>query len=227
MIDVDVLIPVLGRPERAGPLVESLAVSARYATVRAYFLCSPGDTAQIAAARAANDHGIPCFVTVVEWEPGAGDYARKMNQGVAESSGEFFFYAADDLLFHPGWIERAAAKHLETGACVVGTNDLGNRSVTAGLHSTHTLVSRRYVECGTIDDPTRLLHEGYDHNFVDTEFVATAVARETFAHATDAIVEHLHPNWGKASQDATYRKGHARFGEDRALYDQRAALWTP
>jgi hypothetical protein len=46
----------------------------------------------------------------------------------------------------------------------------------AGRHSTHSLVTRDYVErFGTIDEAGVVLHEGYPHEFVDDEFVQTAM----------------------------------------------------
>jgi hypothetical protein len=80
-----------------------------------------------------------------------------------------------------------------------------------GRHATHSLVHADYRECGTLDEPWKLLHEGYWHNFVDDELVGTAMLRGTFAMAGDAHVEHLHPNWRKAADDETYRRGMASF----------------
>ncbi len=224
---VAVLTPVLDRPHRVAPLVASLADSSRFIPCEPWFICSPGDGAQIAALI---DAGVP--YQSVSWKPDVGDYARKINWGArraVKAGAEFVFLGADDLVFHPGWIERALACHLETHACVVGTNDLGHSGTQNGVHSTHTLVHRDYLECGTIDEPDsgKLLHESYDHWMVDPEFVGTAMFRETWAHATDSLVEHLHPTWKKSSDDATYRKGQRAVAADRALYDARRRLWEP
>lgn len=217
---IAVLIPVLDRPVRVRPLVESLRACSHVIECRPVFLCSPNDRREI---REVQKHAAP---VVVPFEQGRGDYAAKINYGVKHTSDPFVFLAADDLRFHPGWAERAVACWYETRACVVGTNDLGNSRVTSGRHSTHTLVHRDYAECGTADDPGVLLHPGYWHNFVDDEFVQTAISRETFAAAQDAHVEHLHPNWGKALEDHTYRLGIEHFNDDRAYFKKRSKLWT-
>lgn len=227
---VTVLVPVLNRPKRVSPLVDSLISSARFISLDLLFLCSPGDDEQRAAIRRVQGaHGPTCRVNALEIDdpPGRGDYAKKINAGFRNTATEFIFMGADDLVFHPGWIERALACHMETKACVVGTNDNGNRAVMQGEHSTHTLVHRDYGECGIIDNPDCgvPLYEGYDHNFVDTEFIQTAMARETWASAGDSIVEHLHPIWGKAENDETYKKGQLKFGTDRKLYESRRPLW--
>ena len=55
------------------------------------------------------------------------------------------FAGADDLNFHPGW-DTAALAVMDGWVQVVGTNDLLNPYVTAGLHATHYLVDRRYLD---------------------------------------------------------------------------------
>jgi glycosyltransferase involved in cell wall biosynthesis len=220
--DVAVLIPVLARPHRVEPLLASLLQTRGGHQVVPYFICSPDDDAQISKVR---EKLLDPFI--VEWPPERGDYARKMNYAWQRTQHEWVLFGADDLVFHPDWLDDALAVHEATSACVVGTNDLGNARVVRGRHSTHTLVHRDYGECGTIDDADVILHEGYWHNFVDDEFVQTAMWRQTWAFAAGSHVEHLHPNWGKAEGDATYRRGMEHFEEDRQLYRQRARLWNP
>lgn len=217
---IAVLIPVLGRPQRVEPLVASLKACSLVIQCRPYFLCSPGDDAQIEAVRASQS-----LLSIMEWPAGQGDYARKMNWGVEVSDEPFMLFGADDVHFHPGWAERAVAAWYETGACVIGTNDLGNARVQRGQHSTHPLVHRDYLDCGTADEEGLLLHEGYVHQYVDDEFVQTAQVRRTFAFARDAHVEHLHPDWGKGEWDGTYQRGKDGFEHDRVLYNQRKNLW--
>lgn len=228
VIHVSVLAPVLGRPERALPLVESLAASVTHPVFDAavLFLCSPGDVDQIAACMMTGAETI-----VVNWDAGSGDYARKINHGADRAAygydnpGDFVLLGADDLMFHRGWLEAALIVQLDTGACVIGTNDLGNRSVMNGSTSTHPLVHVNYIDEGLADGTPGLMFEGYDHNFVDTEFIETAKSRGTFAPALLSHVEHLHPFWGKGITDATYAKGAALLAEDRKLHRSRAHLW--
>lgn len=220
MTSVAVLIPVLDRPERAATVADSVVESDQRA--RPVFLCSPGDDAEIAAVDATGHASV-----VVPWPVGRGDWARKNNLGIRLVEDEWVLLGADDLRFHPGWFDACLDVAYRTDACVVGTNDMGNSRVVAGNHSTHPLVHRDYLGCGTIDEDGKILHEGYWHNYVDDEFVQTAQARGTFAPARFAYVEHLHPNWGKGRDDATYRRGLERFDDDRRLYEQRKRLWEP
>lgn len=223
-----VFIPVLNRPHRVEPLLASLLATTRErvksggdGVVAPVFICSPSDSAQVMEVELNG-----CTPLIVDWEPGRADYAKKMNYAWRHTDHDWVLLGADDLVFHPGWLEEALRVHDETHACVIGTNDIGNARVTSERHSTHTMVSRAYGECGTIDDPTVLLHEGYWHNFVDDEFVQTAMHRETWAFAPGCVVEHLHPHWGKAAIDDTYRKGLARFEDDQQTYAGRRLLWA-
>jgi glycosyltransferase involved in cell wall biosynthesis len=211
---VAVLIPVLARPHRVAALLESLAAATR-SPYRALFICDPHDHAEQQAVR---DAGAEALIV-------AGNYARKINQGVAASTDPLIFLGADDLHFHPGWLAHAR-QHLAPGIGVVGTNDLGNPRVVSGRHATHCLVTRAYASLGCIDQPGQLLCEAYAHNFVDDELVATARRREAWAFARQAVVEHQHPHWGKADMDATYETGLASFEADRELHRTRIPLWT-
>lgn len=184
------------------------------------FLCTLGDTAVIEAIDAVGaEH--------VDLDPNpVGDYATKINTGYRSTVEPLLFLGADDLAFHPRWFERAFS-YMSRRVGVVGTNDLGNARVMRGEHATHSLVSRSYVEqFGTIDEPGKVLHEGYVHEYVDDELVGTARKRQAWAFAPDSIVEHLHPNWGKAPSDAMYEQEGERMAASRKLYQRRARLWT-
>lgn len=218
---ITVLVPVLSRPQNAQPLVTSLLIGSS-ARPRMIFLCSPGDEEEIKACLRTEME-----VHVVDWENGPGDWAKKINRGVTLSTSEFFLLGADDLRFHPGWDDEALRVAEESGAGVIGTNDLGNATVMRGLHSTHPLVRRSYIEeQGTIDEPGKCLHEGYHHQWVDTELVETAKVRGQWAFAKDSRVEHLHPFWKKGRMDSTYEKALSTSQEDHAHFQSRRLLWS-
>jgi len=110
---------------------------------------------------------------------------------------------------------------------VVGTNDMGSKKVMEGRHSTHTMVSRSYVEnFGLIDEPGKVLYEGYWHEFVDDELVETAKSRSSFYMALDSRVEHVHPMWGKADWDEGYLDGDRRYTLGKRVFRKRRKLWT-
>lgn len=218
MTDVVVLVPMLGRAHRVGPLLDSLRTTAPDA--RPLFLVSPDDHPVHAAvdAEGADRVTVP--------GPSPGDYARKINTGLRASTEPLLFLGADDLRFHPGWFD-AAVEKMTGPVGVVGTNDLGSPRVIVGDHATHSLVSRDYADTfGTIDEPGKILHEGYPHEFVDDELVETAKHRGAWAFAADSHVEHLHPSWGKAPADPMYRQQRRRMAEGRPIYQARRHLWT-
>jgi hypothetical protein len=215
--EIVIIVPVLRRPHRAAPLVESVRSTS---DARVLFVASPDDDAEQQAVAATG-----ADILVLDQRPGCGDYARKINTAYRATSEPLMFLGADDLLFHAGWFGAAVAK-LTAGVGVVGTNDLGNPRVIRGDHATHCLVRRSYVdEFGTIDRAGEVLFEGYYHEFVDDEFVGTAKHRGAWAFAADSIVEHLHPHWGKAPTDDLYDAQARRMKASRPLYQRRRPRW--
>lgn len=215
--DLAILVPVLGRPHRVEPLLTSIEAATPEAHV--VFLCDPDDEPEhdaITAARRLRDLNVTMLCE-------GGNYAHKINVGVRSTTEPLIFLGADDIDPHPGWFEAALA--LLDRASVIGTADLCNRRVMRGEHSTHTLLTREYAERGTIDDQGCVLHEGYVHEYVDDEFIATAKHRGEFAFAPGAVVEHLHPMAGKAPVDALYAGMNQRMRQGRKLFAKRRALW--
>lgn len=215
LMDCVVLVPMLGRATQVARLVDSLHASTDRA--RLLFLLSPNDDD---VYRAVQGHDY----LVIPTPPGRGDYARKINVGIKVSTEPLIFTGAIDLHFHPGWLDIAQA-HMSHTVHVVGTNDLANDR-TVDTHSTHTLVARDYVQRGLIDGRPGLLCEDYLHEYVDDELVGTARHRGIYAHASHAVVEHLHPIAGKAAWDDSYRAMNLRMDRDRFLFGKRQKLWT-
>ena len=226
---IDVVVPVLGRPQNAQPLVESIRAS----TTVPYtitFVCSPHDLAeQNACAETALSGDDDIEVIIAQWESGPGDFAKKTNYGFALTHGEWVMLGADDLTFTDGW-DKAALAVGEKGFGVVGTNDCRNPLVIRGRHATHSLVSRRYISevGGTFSDGAGVVYsEAYSHQAVDNELVAAARGRNEWAFAHDSVVIHNHPIYDKTvAMDDTYRRALADGGADKRLYVQRLKEWS-
>ena len=221
MLDLVIIIPVLRRPQNVGPLVQSISGTTHvsYATV---FVASPGDQIEINELEQQNQF----YLLMDQSYENNGDYAKKINHAFNETEAIWYFLGADDLRFHYNWFEEAMKTHSRTEACVIGTNDLGNPIVKKGEHATHSLVLAEYVaECGTIDEPGKILHEAYPHEFVDNEFVETAKCRGAWAFSHRSMVEHLHPNWKKSANDAIYAAQPERMRLGKKVYEQRKKLW--
>lgn len=218
---IDILVPVLGRPTRAQPLVDSIHANTTV-PYTLLFLVSPGDNAQY---RACLDTG--ANVLQVENATGRGDYARKINVGYSVTANPYLLLAADDLEFTPGWDETALAVQRMSGCGVVGTNDMANPHVIAGEFSTHPLVTRDYIreQGGSLDGPGIVYSELYRHNFVDRELAALAQSRGEWAFALESKIIHHHHGFGAAPDDATYRKGREHFALDSRLFRKRERQW--
>lgn len=211
---VAIIIPVLGRPQRVGPTIESVMV-ATPEPHRLLFVVNDDDTDELAALERA---GADVLVVPADRR----SWACKINDGYRTTTEEWIFTGADDLDFHSGWFPRALAWASDTTA-VIGTNDLWNPRVMTGAHSTHSLVRRSYAdEQGTIDQPGLILHEGYPHQFADDELIQTAMARGVYVHAFDSIVRHLRP---LKPDDATYRLGEQSHRTGKHLFLNRRRLW--
>ena len=213
---IDVLVPVLGRPQNAQPLVDSLAASTDGA--RLTFVCSYEDDDQIRACEATGAN-----VLFLARDPGPGDYARKINLGFLYTHREFVFNGADDIDFTPNW-DDAVLREMRPNIAVVATNDMANREVRRGVFGTHNLIRRTYIEerGGTREGtPGVVMHEGYDHSYVDRELCDVAQQRGVYAFAKRSVVRHRHPLWRTAPWDDTYRRAVSKAREDQALYDTR------
>ena len=219
---IDVIVPVLGRPENAMPLVQSLHDSGADGYALITFVCTGGDKAEI---RACRDTG--ANVLTVGWPAGPGDFARKINYGFQQTDGDYIFMGADDIEFTPKW-DTIALNMMRGRIGVVATNDKANRQVMRGEFGTHCLISREFIDTlgGTYSqEPGVVLYEGYDHNFVDRELCDLAKSRRAFAFANRSIVRHRHPLWRTASWDPTYRKALKEFTADPRLFAERSRAW--
>jgi GT2 family glycosyltransferase len=222
--DLAILVPVLNRPQRVAPLLDSIEAATPRA--RVFFLGQLYDTAENQAIqrefkRRDSDDGLRICQNLE-----GGTYAEKINRGCRHPKVRepLIFLGADDLEFQPGWFE-AAADRLGNGVEVVGINDLIPRRRSRRGHATHFLMSRSYAELPTIDGGEGPLHTGYFHWCVDDELIATATARGAYVYAPEARIKHLHPMTGEVADDATYRKGRSRARQDRQLFRSREALW--
>lgn len=153
-------------------------------------------------------------------------YAEAVNLIYSKLTQPFFFLASDDVVFYPNW-DFEIMKVMNEDWDVVGTNDLHNPEVLAGVHATHFLVRKEYIENtgGTIDKSYPVLYN-YRHNYCDTEFIETAKVRGAFTPCLTSIVEHIHWAWGLAQVDPVYEKGRLANPQDYATFASRKNLWA-
>lgn len=204
---VAVVVPVLSRPQNVPTFMRSLKSSTGLAS--AYFVCDPDDTAEQDAVR---KHGGKVLLK-------AGTFAQKANHGVRSTSEPWVLLVGDDVLFRPGWYDRAI-RAAGDRFHLVGTNDLSDLDRQLAVHP---LIRRSWIDehGASWDGPGTVAHEGYGHCFVDNEWTAVAAHAKVLTFAPDAVVEHLHPLFNKATVDPIYEKGQASYEADRELWDRR------
>lgn len=196
-----VICPVLGRPQRVRPLADSLNASIETELadgweVELVFVCSSDDKDERLAVTSAGFD--PLVVGVMA---DSHQWGTKVNRGIDVVDADWYLLAADDLRFHPGWLTAAIRTHEETGAMVIGTNDLGNALVKAGRHSTHPLVHHDYLAFGTIDEPGKLIHQGYHHNSCNPPEARVWMADLSFKNLGDIEVGDEIMGWHRPARD--------------------------
>lgn len=219
---IAIIVPILGRAERAQLLLSSIRTSTTVPH-RILLVLSPNDPTNPDWKHTGAD-----FIET-PWEPGRGDFARKINLGFRETTEPYVFLGATDLEFTPGWDEAALRVAEATGVGIIGTNDTFNPVVKKGKHATHPLVSRTYIDemGGTLDGSGEIYCELYDHQCVDNELIEVAQVRDQWAFARDAVVIHHHPMYDNSSaMDATYEKALKKGRDDRVLFMRRRRLWA-
>ena len=122
---IAVIIPTYGRADRLARVAANIAENTETAH-RVVFAVEVDDTASIDVAAELD-------VDVVVNERKA-NYSGAITTAYLATPAEHVFAGADDLNFHPGWDIPALAL-MDDWTMVVGTNDLLNPYVTAGLHA--------------------------------------------------------------------------------------------
>jgi len=227
--EVAVLVPVAKRDNAAMFLtsLQNSLTERQRRRVGVYVLADADDWATAEAWNGQSDqYGGMVKIDMHHYLRTMGSFAEKINRGAMIAHEPWIFLVGDDVAFHPGWLDQAMEVARTTHARVVGTNDLGNPSVTAGAHATHMFIRRDYVDVigASLDGPGMVCHEGYRHWYVDNEIVERAKRRGEWAPCLAAHVEHLHPLFGKGQIDDVYVIGQAAQETDRALFLARYQL---
>jgi hypothetical protein len=217
-MNVAIIVPTLGRAAALAPLVRNIAETTPEG---AYAVCFVIDLADRDSRDAARE--LDCRYVLAD-----GTFPEKTNVGVAATEEPFVLSTADDVVFHPGWHEAAMAAFADPEVCVVGGDDLSPQT-NGGGHVTMPIVRRSYLEDpgGAWQERGTIFHEGYHHNYSETELWQLACHRGVARFVPEIVIEHLHPNWGKGVIDATYRRGaFANVAEDAKTFEQRKAQWA-
>ena len=219
---LDVVVPVLWRPERLRPVAAAIAA----ATTVPYRLTFVADPDDLATREELLEAGLRFLIAPPSppWERATWSSKANLAYRELEPPAPYLAIFGDDVKPHPEWAERVLAVFAsDPEAGVVGTNDLCNPRVMAGRHATHPVISRAYVERhggATADGADPLFSEAYRHAYTDGELVYVAKARGAFRPCLAAVVEHLHPQRGFSS-DRVYELGRSYLLTDRATQKAR------
>jgi glycosyltransferase involved in cell wall biosynthesis len=216
---VSVIIPSTRRVERLVECVERLWATVRGWEVECLVVTDDVKTGQrMKADKRVRVVDLPENAEV--WRPRA---LEAWNLGASLAMGDVLVLGADDLWWFHGWIGEAMEQmaSFPGGDGMVGLNDLAH---DGNMLCTHFAVSRRFAveHLGGV-----LVCPRYHHYYVDQEAAERAKRAKRFIWAQNAVVEHLHPAFGKAPPDALYERTKAWLDEDGDLFRRRAAAGWP
>lgn len=214
MTELSIIIPTWKRPESIVRAYNNAHENTKVDHT-IYFVIEPEEWASYNVIKENN------YNMIISKYP--GNHAGAANTAYEETHEPFFVIANDDFNFHSGWDTPALAKMKDPSIGVVGLNDgSGNNSFT-----TIALVRRDYIKnySGSIDTKNTLYYPGYNHNYIDTEFSATARKRNAFIACPESVVEHMHYAFGKAQMDKTYERSNATAPIDAQTFASRQHLW--
>ena len=120
------------------------------------------------------------------------------NYLAAQCNGMLIMYAADDVVFRTaGWDKMVQEEYRKYRICLIHGDDLGQNSDKI---ATHGFISRELYEIlGYV------LTEKFKADFCDTWLTYVCTKSNVRIFLKNLTIEHLHPVWGKAPMDATYR----------------------
>lgn len=214
---VAILVPTLGRPAALRPLAENIAAVTPVGAFTLLFILDHDDHASRDEAYRTLGGGTFCD----------GTYPRKINHGYQVTGCQLVLPTADDVVFHGGWYEHALAAFDDPAVQVVGSRDL-TPATESGEHATMPILRRSYCEDpgAAWGERNTVFHEGYHHNYVETETWQLALARGVARFVPESVIEHRHPCWGTRGEDETDRKGNlANVDQDRELFHRRQRRW--
>ena len=221
---IDILVPTLGRDHVLGALIDNIEAMTPPREYRITFVLDSADTASFKRLSVIGYRDSDA----VRWIPQDGTYPVKMNTGYRATYGDLVLPTADDVVFHDGWLEAALNTLADPSVQVVGTDDLSPATATRE-HATMPILRRSYIENpGAVwGERGTVFHEGYSHNFCETETWQLALQRGVTGWAEDCVIEHLHPAWGKRETDDTDRRGNLQgWDKDEALFRTRQRQWS-
>ena len=203
MADLAVLVPSRGRPQNVARLIEACAKTCRAGT-QLHFGFDEDDDTRFDAMRAADG----AWTSV---RPRMGLAAWTNELAGHHPDARYLASLGDDMVpVTDGWDELLLAAQAKMGGGWTYPDDLRRTDIPEAC-----VVDRRIVDAlGWMCEPS------IGHWYTDTVWadLGTGTGRLKFVPA--AVVEHRHPNLGKAPADATYHEAAQGFAADLAAYQK-------
>lgn len=134
---------------------------------------------------------------------------------------DWYVLGADDIVWVEGWLAEALRVATLTGAHVIGFSDGGHTDLTQ--YAPHYMVSRQWLDEQMNGCIAPLAYQSW---WFDREVCERAQSLGVYAPAPDAVLDHHHPDWGKAELDDTYRDALRLHDADRTVYLARQKEWA-
>lgn len=201
---VAIFIPTYKRPSEMIRVYESVS-EATPEEHEVYFVLEADDSESLALATVNN------YSFVIN--EGEFGYPESINTAYHKTDEHLFFMGADNLIFHPNWLENAF-NWFGKGVEVVGVNSLHDIRVEIGETAKNCLVKRSYIKrfSGVVGNENTVL---YNYPYYMEEFVETAKARGMFLSAKRSIVE-----VPITIDDTSPKEGFELFEERRKVWEQ-------
>lgn len=206
------ILPTLGRPEQAAKCVEQLL---RTSSADVVIITPIRETVSDVWTRdyrhIMQSDRVICIDTI-----GSVNASDGWNLGLRKNpTYDAYFLAADDIWAHDGWHNEVLRVHKETGAGMVGINDMHS---DGNIMATHYWMTRDFIvkhNGGVMSCPW------YRSWCMDLETTERAKRAGQYVYAEHAKVEHRHVQWNAALMDDTYKLAKPKHIYDQVVCDYR------
>ena len=188
---ISICVPSRGRPHKLKAMIESSLSLAKNSEEIEFLIYADDDDLSM------SNFSHPNAIVL----RGKRQAISKMTNFLASiSRGSLIMYAADDIIFRTKNWDLIVFEHYVSSphkVCLIHGEDLGQNAIKI---ATHGFISRDlYNLLGY------LLPNFFKADFCDTWVTEICVKSGTRTFDPKLIIEHMHPTWGKAPIDATYR----------------------
>lgn len=210
---IAIYLPTYKRPNALATVARNIELTTKH-PFTLYFGLEKDDELGIGAANATGHK-----VVINKYEPGYSNTVQTMYEA---SNEPYWIHANDDFEFLVDWDVIPLSMFDSDWVQVVGL-----RQTESDNHGSAICMARRsYIEkmSGVVDQPNRVFHT-YHHNYIDTEFTATAQSRGVWAKCDKQVIRHNHPGFTGGPKDETYKKNDVTVGDDEKTFNSRKHLW--